>query len=72
MPLDAVLTVPSAKPAPVIAVVAAACVSPTTLGTSDADSLAVQAAVAAEVDGLQHNQRRKIQRVVAEICRTRK
>ena len=31
--LDAVVTVPTTKPAPVIAVVAAACVSPTTLGT---------------------------------------
>jgi hypothetical protein len=31
--LEAVVTVPSTKPAPVIAVVAAACVSPTTFGT---------------------------------------
>jgi hypothetical protein len=31
--LDAVVTVPSTKPAPVIAVVATACVSPTTFGT---------------------------------------
>jgi hypothetical protein len=31
--LDCVVTVPSTRPAPVIAVVAAACVSPTTLGT---------------------------------------
>ena len=33
MPLDAVVTVPTTNPAPVIAVVAAACVSPTTFGT---------------------------------------
>jgi hypothetical protein len=32
--LDAVVTVPSTKPAPVIDVVAAACVAPTTLGTA--------------------------------------
>jgi hypothetical protein len=33
VPLGAVVTVPNTKPAPVIAVVAAACVSPTTFGT---------------------------------------
>ena len=33
VPLEALVTVPSTKPAPVIAVVAAACVSPTTFGT---------------------------------------
>src|ERR1700730_7156782 len=33
--LDAVVTVPTANPAPVIAVVAAACVRLTTLGTAD-------------------------------------
>src|SRR5271165_567282 len=32
--LDAVVTVPTTKPAPVIAVIAAACVCPTTLGTA--------------------------------------
>ena len=32
--LDAIVTVPSTKPAPVTAVVAAACVSPTTFGTN--------------------------------------
>jgi hypothetical protein len=32
--LEAVVTVPSTKPAPVMAVVAAACVSPTTFGTA--------------------------------------
>ena len=32
--LDAVVTVPTVRPAPVIAVVAAACVRPTTLGTA--------------------------------------
>jgi hypothetical protein len=32
-PLDAVVTVPNSKPTPVMAVVATACVSPTTLGT---------------------------------------
>jgi hypothetical protein len=32
--LEAVVTVPTASPAPVIAVVAAACVSPTTFGTN--------------------------------------
>src|ERR1700683_4178900 len=33
VPLEAVVTVPTTRPAPVIAVVAAACVSPTTFGT---------------------------------------
>src|ERR1019366_5813772 len=34
VPLEAVVTVPTTRPAPVIAVVAAACVCPTTFGTA--------------------------------------
>ena len=41
--LDAVVTVPSTKPAPVIAVVAAACVAPTTFGTAAVACFTVKA-----------------------------
>jgi hypothetical protein len=47
VPLDCLVTAPTVRPAPVIAVLAAACVSPTTLGT-DTDAGPVETTRATE------------------------
>ena len=71
MLLDAVLTVPIARPAPVIVVVRCRLRQPNHVGDRHPDRLAVQAAVAGEIDGLQRHQGRKVEGVVVERHRAR-